>query len=150
MFADWVSDYYQGSGHRNKQIPDMLSLPINALNQPNSHENKYNSLTLGGNGQVTLGFSEPVTDKLIVYEMSTEKNLQELASVEVSLDGENWFLLKETQYHHDSSYVHEYSYDLSEIGCVTHVRITDQATSHFGDGFDVDAVGASKLCTETT
>ncbi len=150
VFADWVSDYYQGSGHKNSQIPDIQSLPTNVLHQPNFHENEYNSLTLGGNGQVILGFSEPVTDKLIIYETSTEKNLQELASVEVSLDGENWFLLKETQYHHDSSYVHEYSYDLSEIGCVTHVRITDQATSHFGDGFDVDGVGASKLCADTT
>ena len=150
LYADWVSNYYQGSGHKNTQISDARSLPINALNQPNSHENMYNSLTLGGNGQVTLGFSEPVAEKLIVYEASTEEILQELAAVEVSLDGENWFLLKETRYHHDSSYVHEYSYDLSEIGCITHVRITDQATSHLGDGFDVDAVGASKLCTDTT
>ena len=151
LYADWVSNYYQGSGHKNAKMSDAQSIPVNALNRPNSYDDTLNSLTLGKLGQVTLGFSEPVTDKLIIYETSSEKNLQELAAIEVSVDGENWFLLKETQYRHGDSYVHEYIYDLSDIGCITQVKITDQSTSSsFGDGFDVDAIGASKLCTNPT
>ena len=46
-----------------------------------------------------------------MYEASGEKTLRELATVEVSADGQNWILLKQTQYHHDGSNVHEYGYD---------------------------------------
>jgi hypothetical protein len=67
--------------------------------------------------------------------------------VEVSIDGKNWIVLKQTQYNNDGSYVHEYGYDLTNIGCIEYVRITDNAPSTWGDGFDVDAVGATKTCT---
>ena len=148
-FADWVLDYSQGLGHGNSPVQDIKSIPVNALNEPNSHNDADNSLALGRQGQVILGFSEPVTDKLIVYEASTEKNIRELATVEVSKDGENWTLLKQTHYSADSSNVHEYGYDLSDIGCIVNVRITDNAPSKWGDGFDVDAVGATHTCTDT-
>ena len=39
---------------------------------------------------------------------------------------------------------------LSDTGCITHVRITDDAPSTWGDGFDVDAVAATQTCTDTT
>lgn len=149
-FASWILDYSQGSGHNRHKISDIKSIPVNALNKPDSYTDVNNSLALGRQGQVTLGFSEPVTGKLIVYEASKEKNIRELAIVEVSIDGRNWTLLKQTQHHKDDSFVHEYGYDLSSIGCITHVRITDNASSTWGDGFDVDTVGASKTCTNHT
>ena len=56
---------------------------MNALNEPNSYTDINSALSLGRNGQVTLGFSDPVSGKLIVYEASGEKNIQELATIEV-------------------------------------------------------------------
>ena len=126
------------------------SIPVNALNQPNSYDDVNNSLSLGRQGQVTLGFSDSVTDKLIVYETTKGKNLKELATVEVSADGENWILLSQTQYRGDGTSVHQYGYDLSTIGCISHVRITDSTVGPWGDGFDIDAIGATKLCSDTT
>jgi hypothetical protein len=149
-FVNWISDYIQGKGHRDSKVDIMNSIPVNALNEPNSHTDTFHSLALGRHGQVTLGFSEPVGEKLIVYEASGEKNIRELATVEVSADGQNWILLKQTQYHNDGSKVHEYGYDLSNVGCITHVKITDNTFSNWGDGFDVDAVAATQTCTSTT
>ena len=99
---------------------------------------------------MTLGFSEPVSKQLIVFETSSEKNIREIATVEVSLDEKNWTTLKQIQYHHGDSFVHEYIYDLSNIGCVYHVRIVDNASSIRGDGFDVDTIGATQKCTNTS
>ena len=147
-FVNWISDYIQGKGHKGNPVGN--AFPVNALNEPDSHTDASHSLALGRHGQVTLGFSELVGGKLIVYEASGEKTVRELAIVEVSADGQNWILLKQTQYHHDGSAVHEYSYDLSDIGCISHVRIIDNAPSIWGDGFDVDAVAATQTCTDTT
>ena len=148
-FVNWVSDYTQGMGHKKSKVNDINSIPVNALNEPNSYTDTSHSLALGRQGQVTLGFSEPVGGKLIVYEASGEPTIRELATVEVSADGQNWTLLKQAQYHHDGSNVHEYGYDLSDTGCVTHVRISDDAPSNWGNGFDVDAVAATQTCTDT-
>ena len=150
FFADWVSDYVQGYGHWVSPVEDTKSIPVNALNEPNSYNDVNNSLALGRQGQVTLGFSEPVTGKLIIYEASAEKNIREGAITKVSIDGENWITLKDIQHYHDGSYVHEYTYDLSNIGCITHVQLTDKAPSAWGDGFDVDALGATQSCTDPT
>lgn len=147
-FVNWISDYIQGKGHKGNPVGNVF--PVNALNEPDSRTDTSHSLALGRQGQVTLGFSELVGGKLIVYETSDEKTVRELATVEASADGKNWILLKQTQYHHDGSTVHEYSYDLSDIGCISHVRITDDAPSTWGDGFDVDAVAATQTCTDTT
>ena len=148
-FANWVSDYSQGLGHRNDDVKDVKAIPVNALNAPNSYKDHNNSLALGRQGQVILGFSDSVTGALTVYEASNEKGIRELATVEVSNDGENWTLLTQTQFQQNSSRVHEYGYDLSGIDCISYVRITDNSPSTWGDGFDVDAVGASHQCTDT-
>ncbi|MCA9813398.1 MAG: hypothetical protein KC483_11160 [Nitrosarchaeum sp.] len=147
IFASWVSDYLQGSGHNNNKVSDVKSIPVNALNAPNSYSNDKNSLALGRQGQVIVGFNEAVTGKLFVYEASSEATIRELATVQVSMDGENWITLKQTQYTNDDSKVHKYGYDLSNLGCIKHVRIIDNAPSSWGDGFDVDAVGATLKCT---
>ena len=149
-FANWVSDYSQGSGHRHYEIEPVKSIPVNALNAPDSFADVNNSLALGRQGQVTLGFSDFVTGKLTIYETSSGKNLSEIATIEVSDDGENWILLTQTQYQKNNSHVHEYGYDLSDIGCISHVRITDNTPSKLSDGFDVDAVGTSHKCTSAT
>jgi hypothetical protein len=149
-YVNWVSDYIQGIGPKGSKVSDIYSIPVKALSEPDAHTDISHSLALGRQGQVTLGFSEPVSGKLIVYEASGEKILRELAAVEVSADGQNWILLKQIQYHNDGSKVHEYGYDLSNIGCITHVRITDEAPSNWGNGFDVDAVAATQTCTDTT
>ena len=149
-FADWISDYSQGLGHFSGSVKDIKSIPVNALNAPDSYDDATHSLALGREGQVTMGFSESVTDKLIVYEASTEKYIREIATVEVSADGKNWTTLTKTQHQRDNSYVDQYIYDLSEVGCISHVRITDNAPSNWGDGFDVDALGATKLCSNST
>ena len=149
-YVNWVSDYIQGMGHKGSKVSDIYSIPVKTLSEPDAHTDISHSLALGRQGQVTLGFSEPVSGKLIVYEASGEKILRELAAVEVSADGQNWILLKQIQYQNDGSKVHEYGYDLSNIGCITHVRITDEAPSNWGNGFDVDAVAATQTCTDTT
>ena len=131
-------------------LTSVQTIPVNALNEPNSFKDINKSLTLGRQGQITLGFSEPVSDKLIVFEASSEKNIVESAVVEVSLDGKNWINLNKVQYHNDGSFVHEYSYDLSKIGCIEYVKITDTTVGEFADGFDVDALGATQMCTELT
>ncbi len=59
-------------------------------------------------------------------------------------------MLEKTQHYNDGSKVHEYGYDLSNLGCITHVKITDITSSSWGDGFDVDAVAATQTCTNTT
>ena len=149
-FADWVEEFTQGTGRQGERVSTVYSIPVNALNEPNSHKNVLNSLSLGKQGQVILGFNEPVTDRLIVFEASKEDTIRELATIEVSVDGENWTSLTQTQYHKGGSHIHEYGYDLSDIGCVTHVKITDHSTWKWGNGFDVDAVGATHTCTDTT
>ena len=149
-FANWVSDYTQGLGHFDRDVKAVKSVPVNALNAPDSYADINNSLALGRQGQVTLGFSDFVTGELIVYETSSEKNIREFATIEVSDDGENWTLLTQTQYQNNNSHVHEYGYDLSDIGCISHVRITDNTPPRWGDGFDVDAVGTSHKCTSAT
>ncbi|WP_420544522.1 hypothetical protein [Nitrosopumilus sp.] len=149
-FADWVSDYTKGKGKYERHVYPQYSVPVNALNQPNSYHDIENSLSLGRGGQVTLGFSDSITDKLIVYETTNDETLTEHAIVEVSDDDQNWIALKHTQYNNDGSHVHQYGYDLSDVGCVSHVRITDTTGYQKSDGFDIDAVGATKLCSETT
>ena len=149
-FVNWISDYVKGSGHQGHPVKDISSIPVNALNEPNSHTDINNALSLGRNGQVILGFSEPVNGKLVVYEASSGKNILELATIEVSTNGQDWDLLKQTQYSNDGSKVHEYGYDLSDVGCITHVKIIDSSSSYWGDGFDVDAVAATQTCTNTT
>ena len=150
VYASWLLDYSKGLGDKNAPVSEIKSIPVNALNAPNSYTDVYNSLSLGRQGQVTLGFSEPVSEKLIIFETSSEKNIRELATVEVSLDGKNWTTLKQTQYSHDDSHVHEYAYDLSNIGCISHVKIIDNANSSLGDGFDVDAIGATQKCANSS
>ena len=149
-FADWVSDYAKGKGKHERNVLPQYSVPVNALNQPNSYHDIENSLSLGRGGQVTLGFSDSITDKLIVYETTNDEILTEHAIVEVSEDGQNWIMLKQTQYNNDGSHVHQYGYDLSDVGCVSHVRITDTTNFLRSNGFDIDAIGATKLCSETT
>ena len=149
-FTNWVSDYVQGTGHKGNVVDLMKGIPVNALNEPDSYTDESNSLALGNQGHVTLEFSESVGGELIVYESSGEKNIRELATVEVSVNGQDWIMLKKTQHYNDSSKVHEYGYDLSNLGCITHVKITDKTASHWGDGFDVDAVAATQTCTNTT
>jgi hypothetical protein len=149
-FADWVSDYLEGKGHVSHKISAKKSIPTNALHEPDSYKNVNNSLALGRTGQVTLGFSESVSDKLIVFEATKESETRERAKIEVSADGKNWIRLNQTYHNGSDSYVNEYSYDLSEIGCITHVKITDITRGSVGDGFDVDALGATRTCTGTT
>ncbi len=86
-FVNWISDYVQGKGHEGGVVDIRKSIPVNALNEPNSYTDDSHSLALGKQGQVTLEFSELVGGKLIVYEASGEKNIRELATVEVSANG---------------------------------------------------------------
>lgn len=46
--------------------------------------------------------------------------------------------------------MHEYSYDLSDVGCIEYVKITDTTSGKRIDGFDLDAVGDTKSCTDLT
>ena len=149
VYGTWLLDYSKGLGHKNTEVFEINSIPVNALNAPNSYTDMNNSLSLGRQGHVILGFSEPISEKLIIFEASSEKNIQERATVEVSLDGKNWIMLTQTQYSHDGSYVHEYAYDLSKVGCISHVKITDNANSIQGNGFDVDAIGATQKCANS-
>ncbi len=149
-FAAGVVEYSQGLGNGNGLVKDVVSIPVKALNAPDSHDTADNSLALGRTGHVILSFSESVSDELVVYEASVEPTLRELASVEVSADGKNWTLLTHTQYDHSSFRIHEFGYDLSDVGCIKYVKITDNAPSRWGDGFDVDAIGATKLCSSTS
>ena len=150
FFASWVSDYSKGTGHNNSEVDIRKSIPVKALNEPNSYSDPNNSLSLGKGGQVTIGFSEPVTDKIVIYETTKGQDITERAVVEVSVDGEKWHTLKQLQYDQNGSSVHEYAYDLSDIGCISQVRITDMTYGIWGDGFDVDALGATKLCSNST
>ena len=146
QYADWISDYSQGKGDRQAEIDIKKSIIVNALNKPNSQKDINNSLALGRHGQIILGFSEPVTGKLIVYEATKEINITERATIEVSVDGKNWTSLNRTQYYDDGSFVDEYRYDLVGVDCIEYVRITDVTPGFWGDGFDVDAVGATQTC----
>ena len=149
-YADWISNYSPGLGHELGEIDIRKLIPVNALNAPNSFNDDFNSLALGRDGHITIGFSKPVSDTLIVYETTSDKNLTESAIVEVSMDGQNWITLDKTQYHNDGSFVHEYSYDLSNVGCIEYVKITDTTSGKYRDGFDLDAVGATQPCTDLT
>lgn len=149
-YADWVSDYSKGFGKYNRHILAEYTSPVNVLNAPNSYQDLKNSLSLGRQGQVTIGFSNLVTGNLILFETSSETDILEVATVEVSPDGEDWTLLEKTQYQNDNSYVDKYIYDLHDVGCISHVRITDVSTSERVDGLEIDALGATKLCTDST
>ena len=88
-YVDWVSDYLEGKGRVDHRIITKKSIPTNALHEPNSCKNVNNSLTLGRSVHVALGFSEPVSDKLIVFEATKERDASERAKIDVSVDGKN-------------------------------------------------------------
>ena len=136
--------YLSGNGHLDNSVQDKKSIPVNALNEPNSFNDVNNSLALGRQGQAVIGFSQPVSETLVVYEASKEKNIRELTTVEISTDGINWIPLEQTKFNKGDSNVHEYIYDLSDMGCIQQIRITDNAPSTWGDGFDIDAEAQPK------
>ena len=148
-FAEWLLDYSPGNNHKNEPISPRATSPINALNEPNSFDKSDRFVSLGIGGQIVVSFNEPVADTLTLYEATWGNTTTEKAIVEVSSDGQNWNPLFKTRYNSDTLNIHEFSYDLSDIGCIEYVRITDHS-SGWGDGFDVDAVGATKLCTDST
>ncbi len=147
-FAKWLLDYNPGKSRDNNLIEVKRSAPINALNEPNSYDRSSSFVSLGIGGQITVSFNQPVMNTLKIYEATWGKTTAERAIVEVSSDGKNWNPLFKKGYDNDTKDVHEFSYDLSDIGCIEYVRITDHST--IGDGFDVDAVGATNLCTNPT
>lgn len=145
-FAEWLLDYAPGKTSKNKPIDPKQASPINALNEPNSKDKSIRFVSLGIGGQIIVSFNEPVTGVLNIYESSWTNTTTEKGIVEVSSDGKNWNPLFKIKYNNDTPNIHEFSYDLSDIGCIEYVRITDHS-SVAGNGFDVDAVGATQLCT---
>lgn len=91
-YDNWVSDCTLGLGHDRLGVDTRKHIPVNTLNAPDSYTDVFNSLALGRDGQVTIGFSKPISDTLIVCETTSAKNITESAVVEVSMDGKNWLL----------------------------------------------------------
>lgn len=149
-FAKWIIDYRQGLDSDSMSVIPERSATINALNAPNSYDQSLNFFSLGKNGELVISFAQPVSKELIVYEASWGLTTSESASIEVSIDNKNWIQLSKVGYNNQLD-VHEFIYDLSDVGCIQYVKITDTTPSSLAsDGFDVDAIGSTKLCTGTT
>ena len=152
-FADWLVSSSQGLTSNGTPISDERSISHMVLNEPNSYDKKKRFFSLGDKGEVTVQFSQPVTGELTIYEASFVGATSETASVEVSVDGKTWNPLDKMGYSNPNFGIHEFTYDISKLGCVEFVKIVDSSsnTGHFiGNGFDVDAIGATKTCTDNT
>ena len=150
-FAKWIVDYKQELSSDGKPVNPERSATINALNEPNSYDKSISFFTLGSHGELIVSFERPVSGDLVVYEASWGKITTETASIEVSTDNKNWIPLTKVSYSSRNLNVHEFEYDLSTIGCIQYVKITDTTpVSLSSDGFDVDAVAATQACTDTT
>lgn len=150
-FAKWIIDYKQGLDHDGISVIPERSAAINVLNEPNSYDKSLSFFSLGERGEITMSFAQPVSSELVVYETSWGPTTSETASIEVSIDNKNWIPLSKMSYYNQNPNVHEFIYDLHDVGCIQYVKITDTTpTSLPGDGFDVDAVGSTKTCTGTT
>ena len=145
-FAEWLISSSQGLSTSGGNVNPSNSAPHNVLNEPDSYNYKKHFFSLGHKGNVVVKFSQPVNGELTVYEATGGDVTTETALVEVSSDGKNWYSLPSIKYAHNIFYNHEFTYSLSDIGCIEYVRITDTSVVP-GDGFDVDAIGATQLCS---
>ena len=113
-------------------------------------QNPVTFVSLGFEGSITLSFDEPVGGMLTVFEATNGNSWPlEQADVEVSADGTEWTSVgTATNEVRDPSRPNNRTistFDLSEIGCISYVRLTDSTAFSNGvpgpDYFDVDAVG---------
>ena len=153
-FANWLVSSSQGLTSNGTPISDERSISHMVLNEPNSYDKKQRFFSLGDKGEVTVQFSQPVTGELTIYEATFVETTSETASVEVSLDGKTWTQLDKMGYSNPNFGIHEFTYDISALGCVEFVKITDSSSTatrpFIGNGFDVDAIGATQACTDNT
>jgi len=152
-FADWLVSSSQGVNSDGNSIIDARSAPHMVLNEPDSYNKTESYFSLGKQGEVVVQFSQPVSGELTIFEASWGQYTTETSSVKVSTDGKNWVLLDKVKYNNQKSNVHEFTYDILEIGCIEFVKIIDSSLSNTaskGNGFDVDAIGATQTCTNTT
>lgn len=113
-------------------------------------QNPVSFVSLGFEGSITLSFDEPVGGMLTVFEATNGNTWPlEQVNVEVSADGAEWTSVgTATNEDRDPSRPNNRTistFDLSEIGCISQVRLTDITAFSSGnpgpDYFDVDAVG---------
>jgi hypothetical protein len=152
-FADWLISSSQGVNSDGNSIIDARSAPHMVLNEPDSYDKTESYFSLGKQGEVVVQFSQPVSGELTIFEASWKQYATETSSVKVSTDGENWVLLNKVKYNNQRPNVHEFTYDISEIGCIEFVKIIDSSLSNTAskdNGFDVDAIGATQTCTDIT
>jgi hypothetical protein len=161
-YASEVMSYNPGKRKNGSPIPGNRSNPHNALGAPQEN-NTFNFVSLGFGGNIVLklggklmddGTSSP--DLIIVETSFGEANLKcfesestksgvnypEEAKLEVSMDGENWYMV-------GGVFCRTTFFDLSDVlnenmPYVQYLRITDMSDpSRFevtADGFDVDGI----------
>lgn len=119
----------------------------NSNDSLNSPDNKY--VSLGKNGIIKLGFANFVMnvpgDDFKVFEVNSgEQDPTETAKVEISQDGEHWFVVGTASNSNPSG---ETAFDISETGLSWFEFIKISDTTNFNEqpenanGFDLDAVG---------
>lgn len=157
-FAAEVVSFKQGKKKNGEAISTRRSDPGRALDKPQENDT-YNFVSLGFGGSITLQLEEDLYDDgsyqpdLILVETNFgkadkmcysdgSKNYPEMAFVEVSEDGENWYSLP-------NAYCRTSFIDISQavengLDFVRYIRITDASNrSWFGkhaDGLDLDGV----------
>lgn len=152
-FANWVVSSSQGVDGDGNSIVDQRSAPHMVLNESDSYDKTNSYSSLGKQGEVVVQFSQPVSGELSIFEASGEKYTTETSSVKVSIGGEHWVLLNKVKYNNQRPNVHEFTYDISEMECIKFVKVIDSSLNNptsKGNGFDVDAIGATQTCTNTT
>lgn len=149
--ATWaygVVDYSQGSGvSAARAIPEHALGPADSASNSNA-ESTFVSLGKN-NGSLTIMFEYPVqdvpdSDDISVHEVTNGRltYAEELAKVEASYDGTNWYYLGDAS----SKATNGVSYfDLADVGLplAKYIRLTDMTTTNSNDGFDVDAIDAT-------
>ncbi len=150
-WADAVVGSEQGKRKDNTAVLLSRSNPAEALG---ANDGVFYSLGFGGS--IILSFEQymedGIGDDLFVYETTNGSYPLETASVEVSKDGVNWFMLTEQAVNTGGGMT---GLDVSETGLdwFRYVQITDTTNpalhQNDADGFDLNAVkGKYGVCSE--
>jgi hypothetical protein len=139
-WADTVVSSNQGLTRDGNPVPAARSNPSAALGVAENDTVDTHFFSLGFGGVITLGFDNGISSGTYVVEATNQGYPNETAKVEVSEDGNNWFLAGNVTQDGTVSLP-------KEVSCGKFVRITDTSNKRdFSDGtadaYDVDGVRA--------
>lgn len=156
IWASTVVDSYQGPMKNGQPVSDRgypNCDPNSALGPADSTYNHHETFfSLGYGGYIVLGFPNPVSGSITVYEVTWGTFPAETADVYVSQDGMTWTYLgtADNSVGMGGNDPHPTTFALDI--CIMYVKIVDTTNANLhasiSDAFDVDAVSGQYMCVD--